>query len=66
METTVGERGQVVVNGVPFAPGQRVEVLVVAARTTEAEGGRGDLRNSVLEYHAPFVPVAAEDWDASR
>ena len=65
-ETTVGEHGKLVLEGLPFKPGQPVDVLVVSktAGSTTA-GGRG-LRESVLEFHEPLEPVAGKDWDALK
>lgn len=54
-ETTVGEHGELVLDGLPFEPGQPVEVLVVSWRS---------LRDSVLEFREPLEPVASEDWEA--
>ena len=63
-ETTVGEHGELVLEGLPFEPGQPVEVLVVSKSAgSKAAGGRS-LRDSVLEYHEPLEPIAGQDWDA--
>jgi hypothetical protein len=63
-ETIVGEHGEVVLEGLPFEPGQPVEVLVVSKTPGSKTTGSGSLRDSVLEYHEPLEPVASEDWDA--
>ena len=63
-ETTVGERGELVLEGLPFAPGQPVEVLVVSKTSGSAAAGDRSLRGSVLEFREPFDAVASEDWDA--
>jgi len=60
-ETTVGEHGELVLEGLPFEPGQPVEVLVVSGTKT---AGRRSLRGSVLEYRELLEPIAGEDWDA--
>jgi hypothetical protein len=63
-ETIVGERGKLVLEGLPFDPGQVVEALVISkAEGSAAPAGRS-LRDSVLEYREPLEPVAGEDWDA--
>jgi hypothetical protein len=62
-ETTVGEHGELVLEGLPFEPGQPVEVLVLS-KTAGSTTGSQSLRDSVLEYHEPIEPVASEDWDA--
>jgi len=63
-ETTVGEHGELVLEGLPFEPGQPVEVLVVSKASASAVGG--SLRDSVLEFREAFEPVASDDWDALR
>jgi len=63
-ETTVGEHGELVLEGLPFAPGQPVDVLVVSKAAASPTTGRRSLQGSVLEFHEPLEPVASEDWDA--
>ena len=63
-ETTVGEHGQLVLEGLPFKPGQPVEVLVVSKAAGSTTAGGRSLRESVLEFCEPLEPVAGEDWDA--
>ena len=63
-ETTIGEHGELVLEGLPFNPGQAVEVLVVSKATGFAGAAGLSLRDSVLEFREPFEPVASEDWDA--
>jgi hypothetical protein len=63
-ETTVDEHGELVLKGLPFEPGQRVEVLVVPKTAGSTTVGESVLRDSVLEFREPLEPVASEDWDA--
>jgi hypothetical protein len=63
-ETTVGEHGELVLEGLPFEPGQRVEVLVISKTAGSTTAGGRSLLNSVLEFREPLEPVASEDWDA--
>jgi hypothetical protein len=63
-ETTVGEHGELVLHGLPFAPGQPVEVLVVSKTAGSTTAGGRSLRDSVFEFREPLEPVASEDWDA--
>jgi len=63
-EATVGERGELVLNGLPFEPGQPVDVLVVSKTAGPATAGGQSLRESVLEFREPLEPVASADWDA--
>lgn len=63
-ETTVGQHGELVLEGLPFEPGQPVEVLVVSKTAGSSTPGERSLRDSVLEFREPLEPVASEDWDA--
>ena len=66
IEATVGKHGNLVLENLPFEPGQPVEVLVLS-KAAPSEGGQSKtLRGSVLEYHHPFDPVANEEWEALR
>jgi hypothetical protein len=63
-EATIGEHGKLVLEDLPFEPGQPVDVLVISRSAPHTN--EPSLRNSVLEYHEPFEPVALEDWNALR
>lgn len=61
-ETEVGGDGSLTLKGLPFRPGDRVEVVV---RRHKAVGGNGDrypLRGKPVRLINPFDPVAQEDW----
>jgi hypothetical protein len=63
-EVTVDSQGRVVLDHLPFRPGDKVDVVV---RSREAPPGEAaDLRGSVLRYENPFDPVAVEDWEIDR
>jgi hypothetical protein len=66
LEATVGENRKLILENLPFEPGQPVQVLVLS-RTAPSPGGQTTtLRDSVLEYRDPFEPVAGEDWEVLR
>jgi hypothetical protein len=65
-DAAVGEHGELVLQGLPFDPGQPVEVLVLSKTAGSTASGSQSLRESVLEFHDPLEPVASEDWDALR
>ena len=52
IEATVDGAGRIILEHLPFRPGDRVDIVISA-----------DLRNSVLRYDNPFDPVAPEDWE---
>jgi hypothetical protein len=64
-ESTVGEHGELLIEGVPFQPGQAVDVLVVPRVAPTVRPGEA-LHGTVLKYDDPFEPVANEDWEALR
>jgi hypothetical protein len=64
METTIGERGTLTLENLPFEPGQPVEVLVLSRTVSPTADRKPALRGSVLEYRDPFEPVAISDWEA--
>jgi hypothetical protein len=61
-ETTVDQQGRVVLDHLPFKPGEKVDVIISAH--DESSGKAPDLRGSVLRYDDPFDPVASDDWEA--
>ena len=63
-EATVDPLGRLVLDHLPFQPGEKVEVLL-----RSHDGGDRvpvDLRGSVLRYDNPLAPVAESDWESSR
>ena len=67
IETTVAGDGTLTLKALPFPPGERVEVIVLAApaRTTD-EKNRYPLWGTPYRYDRPTDPVAEEDWEALR
>ena len=63
-ETTVDPQGRVILDHLPFRPGETVEVVIRSHETSPREPG--DLKGSVLRYDDPFEPVATDDWEMSR
>jgi hypothetical protein len=59
-ETRVGEHRELVLEDLPFEPGQTVEVLVISKVAGSTRTSADGLRGSVLEYDRPFEPVASE------
>jgi hypothetical protein len=61
-ETTVDAMGRVVLDHLPFRPGDKVDVIVRPHESPACE--MVDLQGSVLRYDNPFDPVASDDWEA--
>jgi hypothetical protein len=51
-------------DGLPFEPGQPVDVLVISKTEGSTTAGGQGLLESVIEFREPLEPVASEDWDA--
>jgi len=65
-EAVVHEGGTIVVGGLPFRKGRRVEVILLDKGETD-DGTRGyALRGEpIAKYVEPFGSVAEEDWEAT-
>jgi len=63
VEATVCQDGSLVVRGLPFRPGEKVEVVVLARRQKEG-AERYPLRGKPVRYIAPFESVAEDEWSA--
>jgi hypothetical protein len=66
IQTKIVERGKLILEDLPFAAGESVEVLVLSGRAPSAGGQIKTLRDSVIEYRDPFDPVVSEEWEAQR
>ena len=59
----LSDDGALLINGLPFQKGERVEVFVVMQKPLE-QAERYSLRGAALLYHNPFDNVAEEEWGA--
>jgi hypothetical protein len=64
VEATVDLSGRVVLEHLPFHPGDKVDV-VLRSRDEHVTTAH-DLTGSVLRYDNPFDPIAEEDWEANH
>lgn len=64
VETTISKNGELQVKGLPFRPGEKVEVIVLPLHRRMTVAKTLDLKNSVLQYKDPTNPVAEQDWEA--
>lgn len=61
-EAIVAEDSTVHVRDLPFRPGEPVEVIVISARMSAANG-HAPLHGSVLRYENPTEPAVSDDWE---
>lgn len=67
VQATVGAHGSVLLDQLPYEPGQRVEVTISPIVSPTAEGiSRYPLSGMKVEYEGPFESVAEGDWEAMR
>jgi hypothetical protein len=60
-ETTVDPQGRVVLDHLPFQPGEKVDVIVCPHKVQVREPAH--LTGSVLRYDDPCQPVVVDDWE---
>lgn len=66
VETRVSSDKSLILKGLPFAAGDKVEVIVRSQEQPQGNGECYPLRGKPVRYTDPFGSVAAEDWEASR
>jgi hypothetical protein len=66
VETTVSSDGALIIKGLPFRPGDRVEVIIRSREHRKGEGKSYPLHGKPIRYTDPFSGVAEEDWEALK
>lgn len=64
-ESTVSADGTLNLRGLPFPPGEALEVILIPRPRGAPAGEPESLRGSVLRYDDPTAPVAEGDWELS-
>ena len=65
-EAILSQNGVLIVRGVPFRAGQKVEIIILGPHPRSVGAERYPLRGKPIRYLAPFESVAEEDWNALR
>jgi hypothetical protein len=60
--TTVSDDGTLIIRGLPFRPGDKVEVIVRSRKRERRRGDRYPLRGKLIRYVNPYESVAENDW----
>jgi hypothetical protein len=63
VQTSVKKGNRLELNDLPFAEGDRVEVVLLRLPLASKKG-HYPLRGKAVRYDAPTEPVAEEDWNA--
>ncbi|MEI8259202.1 MAG: hypothetical protein WCJ30_26330 [Deltaproteobacteria bacterium] len=66
IETTVTTDGELKLTNTSLHAGDAVEVIVLVRETAGSPATRYPLRGTALRYDDPTVPVASDEWDATR
>jgi len=62
-EATVSENGSLIIKGIPYLSGHKVEVIIKDKSTQMDMKEKYSLRGSVLKYEQPFETVAENEWE---
>lgn len=62
-KTTITKKGNISLKGLPFKPGQTVEVVV---RKGKKSARKYPLRGKPVIYREPFKGAAEDDWEAMK
>ncbi len=66
VETRVSSDGSLILKGLPFPAGDKVEVIVRSREHEERKNKTYPLRGRPIRYTDPFGSVAEEDWESLR
>ena len=65
IETTVAPNRELTIRGIPFSPGEEVEVIILNHPRQAKKRRRYALRGKPVCYSRPFDSVAVGEWHAS-
>jgi hypothetical protein len=63
VETVLAEDGKLMLTGLPFHAGERIEVIVRATPQPTPGSDPYPLRGKPIRYENPTEPVAEGDWE---
>ncbi len=66
IETVVSENRSLILRGLPFRPGERVEVVILSRPRGKVGKTRYPLRGKPIRYIRPFDSVAEDEWQVLR
>ncbi len=65
VEAIVQQNGRIVIDDLPFDEGEKVEVIVREADSSDHKRRENPLKGTLIKYDDPFEPaVPPEDWEA--
>ena len=66
VKTTVSKSGNLSIKGLPFKPGETVEVTVRRKQKKANVKAKYPLRGKLLVYREPLKSVGENDWEALK
>jgi len=66
IQTNLSETGTLLLDQLPFEPGEAVEVIVLDREKRKSQAKDYPLRNQPLSYKDPTAPVAENDWNPAE
>lgn len=65
-KTKVTNNGSLIIKGLPFNKGEKVEVIVQRFQNSDSPQDKCPLQGSLLKYEQPFSGVDEDHWDALK
>ncbi|MFO7817035.1 MAG: hypothetical protein R6V39_05075 [Desulfovibrionales bacterium] len=66
VETEIMNDGSLIIKGLPFQSGDKVEVIIRSHNHGKKKGTCYPLRGKPIRYNDPFGSVAQEDWETLK
>jgi len=66
VETTLTDDKKLLIKGLPFHAGEKVEVIVRSYKEKKEHTQRYPLRGKPFRYVDPFASVAENDWEVIK
>ena len=66
VKAQIAHDGSLTIRGLPFRPGDQVEVTIQSDDAQSGNGDRYPLRGKPIRYASPFSSVDEGNWDALR
>ncbi|MBP7963306.1 MAG: hypothetical protein KBG20_18925 [Caldilineaceae bacterium] len=63
-ELTMGKKGTLTLDNLPFASGEQLEVIVIPRASRQSSEKRYPFWGKPITYLDPTEPVAEADWEA--
>lgn len=66
MEVEISNNRSLMIKGLPFHPGDKVEIIIRSRTVNQESSERYPLRGKPVRYIDPFDSVAENDWDVLK